>query len=106
MSKKEIILQDLKTKLKNYFGNEFVNLFLFGSQAKGIENNESDYDILILFKRKTNWQTKMQVMDLCYEIDLKHDILIDPHLLAEDELNTLRGKQPIFVNAMTNGIRV
>ncbi len=46
------------------------------------------------------------MIDICYDIDLKHDILIDPHILTQDELTSIRGKQPIFINAMINGIKV
>ncbi len=105
MSKKIEILQDLKTQLTNYFGSEFVHVYLFGSQAKNTETNDSDYDILILMKTKKDWRTKEEVIDICYDIDLKHNILIDPHILAEDELSTLRGRQPIFLNALQNGIQ-
>ncbi|OFX36966.1 MAG: hypothetical protein A2X08_16910 [Bacteroidetes bacterium GWA2_32_17] len=106
MSKKNIILQDLKNQLSNYFGNDLINIYLFGSQAKNTETDDSDYDILILMKSKKDWKTKDKVIDICYDIDLKHDILIDPHILAEEELTSIRGKQPIFINAMLNGIRV
>jgi uncharacterized protein len=106
MSEKIIILKDLKNDLNKYFGNELINIFLFGSQAKNTENSESDYDILILLKTKKDWKTKEKIFDICYDIDLKHNILIDPHILAEEELLTSRGKQPIFVNAMQNGIKV
>jgi len=106
MSTKIIILQDLKNQLSNYFGNDLINIYLFGSQAKNIETDDSDYDILILMKSKKDWKTKDKVIDICYDIDLKHDILIDPHILAEEELTSIRGKQPIFINAMLNGIRV
>jgi len=40
---------------------------------------------------------------LCYEIDLKYGIITDTHILSEEELGSLRGKQPIFMNALTNG---
>ena len=41
---------------------------------------------------------------MCYEIDLKYNIITDTHIIGESELLTLRGKQPIFVNAISNGI--
>jgi hypothetical protein len=59
-----------------------------------------------LFKTKKDWRKKDLVIDICYGIDLKHDILIDPHILTQDELTSIRGKQPIFINAMINGIKV
>ena len=106
MSEKTIILQDLKNQLTNSFGHNLVNIFLFGSQAMNTEKSDSDYDILILLKKKEDWRTKDKIIDICYDIDLKHDILIDPHILAEEELTTIRGKQPIFINAMQNGIKI
>lgn len=39
--------------------------------------------------------------DICYEIDLKYNIISDNHLMSESELLTLRGKQPIFVNEIS-----
>ncbi len=104
MNKKTIILQDLKVKLGDLLGKELVNIYLFGSQANNTENPDSDYDILILLKTKNDWKTKDKVIDICYDVDLKHDILIDAHILAEEELTSLRGKQPIYLNAIQNGI--
>jgi predicted nucleotidyltransferase len=106
MSEKVKILNDLKNQLTGFLGNNLINIYLFGSQATGKEKPGSDYDILILLKTKNDWKTKDKVIDICYEIDLKHDILIDPHILSEVELNSIRGKQPIFINAINNGIKV
>lgn len=106
MDKKLTILRDIKDNLSHHFGNELINVILFGSQAKNKEHPYSDYDILIILKTKYNWKVKDKVMDLCYDIDLKYDIIIDPHIIAEDELNTLRGKQPIYSNAMQYGIKL
>lgn len=106
MEKKLIILQDLKNLLSQHLGNIIKNVILFGSQAKNTEHAESDYDVLIILKTKYNWKTKDKIIDLCYDINLKHDIIIDPHIIAEEEMNTLRGRQPVFANAYQNGIRV
>ena len=105
MNKKKLILEDLKIQLTNQFGKDLINIFLFGSHAKNTESADSDYDKLILLKTKKDWRDKDKVIDICYDIDLKHNIIIDPHILAEEELSTLRGRQPIFINSMLNGIR-
>jgi len=77
---------------------------LFGSQASGKAHKDSDYDILIVLKQKADWRIEREISDVCYEIDLKYDIITDTHIIGESELLTLRGKQPIFVNALTNGL--
>ncbi len=77
---------------------------LFGSQAKGKARSDSDYDILILLDRDYSGKDENKIPDICYEIDLKYNIIIDAHLLSLKELTSIRGKQPIFVNAINLGI--
>jgi len=38
------------------------------------------------------------------DIDLKYNILLDVHLISVRELNTIRGKQPVYINALKYGI--
>lgn len=104
MKNKKKILSDLKLSLINVFGNNIKDVILFGSQAYGDEKPDSDYDILIILKEKADWKCKRLISDICYEVELKYDIIIDSHILTETELSTIRGKQPIFVNAINNGI--
>ena len=77
---------------------------LFGSQVYGHVSKDSDFDILIILKKKADWKIEREISDLCYEMDLKYNVITDTHVIGETELNTLRGKQPIFVNAIANGL--
>jgi predicted nucleotidyltransferase len=97
------ILNDLKATLKDHMSDNLKDIILFGSQLSADANPGSDYDILILVKNKTDWKLERRISDICYEIDLKYNIITDTHILSEDELNTPRGKQPIFTNALING---
>lgn len=105
MVRKIIILQDLKNHLSEHFGDEVIQVILFGSQARNEEHKGSDFDILVILKSKYDWRLKEKILDLCYDINLKYDIFIDVHLLADEEINELRGIQPIFQNAILYGIR-
>ncbi len=103
MNQKKIkILQDLKSDLSVQLRDNLKEVVLFGSQLT--ENkSDSDFDILIVVKNKNDWKLERLISDICYEIDLKHNIITDTHLLSETEFNTPRGRQPIFVNALTQG---
>jgi hypothetical protein len=57
--------------------------------------------ILKLKQRITN---QNRIFDICYDIDLKYNIIIDVHLFSTKELESKRGRQPIFVNALKDGI--
>jgi hypothetical protein len=44
------------------------------------------------------------ILSLCYEIDLKYDILTDVKLISRNELSTIKGKQPFILNALEHGL--
>jgi len=100
----KIILAELKNHLVNNYGSSIRDVILFGSQARGDSLKFSDYDVLIILKGKYTGKDENAILDLCYDIDLKFDILLDVHLISETELNSVRGKQPIFLNAVKSGI--
>lgn len=104
MTDKRIILIDLKHKLEELYSDSVENVVLFGSQANTNANEFSDYDVLILLNQDYNKNDENKILDICYDIDLKYDIIIDAHLLSTKELKTKRGRQPMFVNALKNGI--
>ena len=101
---KKVVLNDLSNLLKARFADNLKDVVLFGSQANGTAHKDSDYDFLIVLKEKVDWKTEREISDLCYEIDSKYDILTDIHILSVGELSTIRGRQPIFVNALANGL--
>jgi predicted nucleotidyltransferase len=100
----KVVLNDLCYLLKSRFPDNVKDVVLFGSQVYGKARKDSDYDFLIILKQKADWKTEREISDLCYEIDLKYNIITDTHIMSESELSTLRGKQPIFVNALSNGL--
>ena len=101
---KKMVLNDLSNLLRNRFGDNLKDVLLFVSQANGTAHKDSDYDFLIVLKEKVDWKIEGEISDLCYEIDLKYDIITDIHILSEGELSTIRGRQPIFLDALANGL--
>lgn len=87
-------------------GDNLKDIILFGSQLSDDTWNDSDYDILIIVKDKADWKLERKISDICYEIDLKYNIITDTHILSENELNTPRGRQPIFLNAINQGYHI
>jgi len=104
MIDKHVILKDLKDNLQKQYKDSLKNVILFGSQAIDSANENSDYDVLILLDKKYTSGDENDILDICYDIDLKYNIIIDAHLLSTQELSTLRARQPIFTNALKSGI--
>jgi uncharacterized protein len=104
MTDKNIILSDLKSHLLKNYGKSVKDIILFGSQARGDSWEYSDYDILIILDNDYSGKDENQILDLCFDIDLKYNILLDVHLISRNELTSIRGRQPVFVNALKSGI--
>ncbi len=104
MKKATKILTELKNLLYKKLGDDLTDVILFGSQAYGGAHKNSDYDFLVILKEKPDWLLKRKISEYCYELDLKYEIFVDIHILGEEELQTLRGKQPIFQTALEKGI--
>jgi predicted nucleotidyltransferase len=100
-----VIITELKRVLISQFGDNIIDVILFGSHASGHSTEDSDYDILILVAKDYDWRYQNLIFDKAFDVGLKYQILFDLHLLSINEKNnTIRGKEPIFVNAMQNGI--
>ncbi len=104
MINKHQIIADLKNHLYNNYGPSVKQVILFGSQTKGNQKGYSDYDVLIVLDKDYSWQDENRILDLCYDVDLKYNILIDVHLLSDRDISSLRGRQPYIMDALKNGI--
>ena len=104
MPDKLSILRDLKAYLQMNSVGSVKDIILFGSQAHGNPSENSDYDVLIVLGSDYTARDENRIYDLCYDIDLKYNILLDVHLISLKELGSIRGKQPVFVNAIKSGL--
>jgi uncharacterized protein len=104
MVDKLTILRDLKGYLQKGYNNSVKEIILFGSQVYGNSTINSDYDVVIILDKDYNARDENRIYDLCYDIDLKYNIIIDAHLISQRELNTIKGKQPIFTKAIETGL--
>ena len=104
MTDRLTILKDLKNSLQIGLDGSVQDIILFGSHATGQAAEGSDYDVLIVINKDYDAQVENKVYDMCYDIDLKYNIIIDAHLISIRELSTQRGKQPIFTRAIKTGL--
>ncbi len=105
MKDKTTILNELKALLIAEFGKDIENVILFGSQTTGKAHENSDYDVLIILNRDYDWEYQDKITSVLYSLELEYDIFIDTKLISVDELqNTIRGKQPLYVDAIEKGI--
>ena len=100
-----LVLQDLTGNLKHAFPEQIADVVLFGSHLRGDAREDSDYDFVIIWNGKMNWEIKLKIHEVALQTDLKFDVFVHTLFLGTDELQTIRGEQPVFAGALTNGRR-
>jgi predicted nucleotidyltransferase len=81
------ILHEFKEDVKNILGDNFVEMILFGSYARGDYREDSDVDVLIVVKEKNKSVEKI-VSDIAYRYFLNINILIS-FIITERNINSL-----------------
>ncbi|MFA4852834.1 MAG: nucleotidyltransferase domain-containing protein [Bacteroidales bacterium] len=100
-----IILKELKQLLNKELGNNILEVILFGSKIKKTSTFFSDFDVLIILKNDYDWNYKDLIRELCYDISLKYDIIVDSKIISLNELNhSPKGKDPLYQDAIKDGI--
>jgi predicted nucleotidyltransferase len=101
----KLLAGEIKQLLNEHLGDIVVDVIIFGSRVKGTSEQDSDYDVLIILKTSYDRKIQKQINDLCYDFDLKYNIFLDTQIITEGEIGrSIRGKHPIFKNAIKEGV--
>lgn len=98
------IINIIKEELHKQIQGKIKKIILYGSYARDSFRSDSDIDILLIMESKIDESLRKQIYGICYDLNSMYDIWIDISLLSEDDLGTIRGKQPYVQNALVEGI--
>ena len=62
-------------------------IVLFGSKARGDDDEESDIDLLLLTERKIAWKERKAIIDALFEIELSYDVVLSPLIVPIRDWN-------------------
>jgi predicted nucleotidyltransferase len=86
------------------FGEDVVDVRLFGSQARGDADADSDLDILVLVKRP-DYALKHAILWLAAELSLAFDVLLSPRVIPPSAWERMAQANTLFYRAVrTEGI--
>ncbi len=66
--------------------DEIIRMILFGSVARGDDNDESDIDILIVVNQD-NSELESLIDNIVVDFILKKEEVISPHVMTEEHFN-------------------
>lgn len=92
------IAQELRDKLLEY--DDFIGLYLYGSQIMGTATPESDIDIIAIFKNEKEYKQELAITKHLLDIELKNEVIIDFHPMTMEMLNL----NYIFFNEVKKGL--
>ena len=99
------IVAELKLQLLQIYGPRLDQVILYGSQARGDAQPDSDIDVLVVLIGEVNiWQEIIHCENLISDVALRHEVHISPMFASVDELQ--RAAEPLFVNVRQEGIAI
>ena len=87
---------------KNFLVEQVV---LFGSKARGNDDEESDIDLLLLRERPVSWAERKAINDALYDIQLSCDVIISTMISTNKDWNEgAFSVMPTYDEVRKNGI--
>jgi len=98
------ILYSLRKEAEQVLGKNLVDIFLFGSYARGDFSLESDIDILIVVNKSLSKEEKNKMSRIISTLSLENDIVI-AYIIYEKEFFDNVGS-PLILNVKEEGVKV
>lgn len=99
-------INELQKRLIQRFGND-VQLYLFGSAARGDYSSESDIDVLVLVPGELPHSQEEDIFDTAYDVELEYDVVFGIIAYSRDFWKSRRAQSmPLFENIRKEGISI
>jgi uncharacterized protein len=99
----ENILAQLHNRFEIVYGDRLSNMILYGSQARGDADPESDIDVLVVLKGEVSPCDEIDrtIKDIA-DVSLENDVVTSCVFVSEDQFENERS--PLLMNVRREGI--
>lgn len=93
---------------RSIYGVDVINIFLYGSYARGDNSDDSDIDITAIIKgSRVELQQKLKkVWDISADMGLENDIVVSPTVIPYEEFEEYKDKLPYYKNILREGRKI
>jgi predicted nucleotidyltransferase len=101
-TKNDPVLAEIKQRLNETLGDNVERIILFGSRARGDAHKDSDYDVLLLVKKRTK-ELEDQINDIAYDMLDRYGKLV---MIFDFEVTVYEKAKidPLFLNIRREGV--
>lgn len=100
-----MVLDELRARLRELYGERLVKLVLFGSQARGDARPDSDIDVMVVLKGEVEVETeRRRVLPITLELSLENNVVILCSYVSERRFDQEQSR--LLHNARTEGVAV
>ena len=106
MENKQEIISEFVHQVTQLLGKSLSKVILYGSYARGDNNENSDIDIMLLTSLMDEEieQVENSVFDLAFEFQMKYFIDISVVIKNEEQFNYWLGAVPFYNNVKREGV--
>ncbi len=104
--KLENLLDEVEKELLTLLGRRLDNIILFGSQAKGSNDNDSDIDILALINEEDLQQFDKEILRINVDLSIKYDVDLSIITGNTSDYNLNMKVIPLYRNIEREGINI
>ncbi|MCL2637505.1 MAG: nucleotidyltransferase domain-containing protein [Oscillospiraceae bacterium] len=105
-SQLQTILSTIKREAENIFGDKLVDVILYGSYARGDNNEDSDIDVMIKvdIEKVEFSKYRWKISEVMSNLSLEHDILVSTHLQDKYTFEKYKSAVPFYQNVINEGV--
>ena len=102
------IIKEMVDCYKVVFGEDIVEIILYGSYARGDFSENSDIDLVaVVYGARLDLQNKLKaVRNVSAELSLDNDIIISPMVIPYDEFMKYKQTLPYYRNIAEEGKKI
>ena len=106
MENNRAVLMSFTEDIKSIIGNKLSQIILYGSYARGEQQENSDIDIMLLttLSDAEIEAAERKIFDLAFDYEMDHGVVINPIIKNEEHFNYWLGALPFYDNVKKDGI--
>jgi len=92
-------IDDFVKRTREELRGNILGIRLFGSKAKAMSSEDSDIDVLVIIN-KPDISIEDIIIDIAFDINLKHDVYISPRVISQDIMEHPVWKMTPFIQSL------